>query len=59
VTTGCFKSLSFFDFTLKKIKNVRWLTGVAMLDRVYALRQKIATLLEDGNINAAEVSDSK
>ena len=39
--------------------NVRWLSRDDMLHRVYRLREKIATFLEQKNINAAEFRDQK
>ena len=39
--------------------NVRWLSRGDMLQRVYRLREEIATFLEQKNINAAEFHDQK
>ena len=39
--------------------NVRWLSRGDMLQRVYRLREEIATFLEQKNINAAEFRDQK
>ena len=39
--------------------NVRWLSRGDMLQRVCRLREKIATFLEQKNINAAEFCDQK
>lgn len=38
---------------------VRWLSRGAMLERVYALREEIATFLESKNLNATEFRDPK
>jgi hypothetical protein len=39
--------------------DVRWLSRGAMLERVYALREDIATFLESKNVNATEFRDPK
>jgi hypothetical protein len=39
--------------------DVRWLSRGAMLERVYALREDIATFLESKNLNATEFRDLK
>ncbi|XP_032881422.1 general transcription factor II-I repeat domain-containing protein 2A-like [Amblyraja radiata] len=39
--------------------DVRWLNRGAMLERVYALREEIATFLEGKNVNASEFRDPK
>ena len=39
--------------------NIRWLSRGDMLQRVYRLREEIATFLEQKNINAAEFRDQK